>query len=150
MSYELAVTNTKIFMETCRLAGFEIALDKSMQPTAASGRVKYLGFLIDSGSMTISLPSDKIEKADNFLIGLKLGCSHTVKYWAQFRGYFISLKPALGNRVFISTRAIANAVARHVVKFGWGGKKKLKLSKLMWSGILYCLLYTSPSPRDRG
>jgi hypothetical protein len=59
-SYSLAWRDLRVFGQLLQLAGFLLHKDKSVyEPTQ---EIKYLGFVINSVTMTISLPNDKEQK----------------------------------------------------------------------------------------
>ena len=46
------------------------------------------------------------------------------------------MEPALGKRVLLATRAVANNVSEHAKRFGWGDKHKLVCTSDMWQGLM--------------
>jgi hypothetical protein len=94
-SWQLAFNNHVLFGNLLQQAGFLLHADKSVsQPTQ---RIKYLGFVIDSTDMTISLPEDKVKRLRNAtkkaLREIDSKRVSTVRVAAKTIGFIISSLP---------------------------------------------------------
>ena len=63
--------------------------------------------------MRIFATKGKLNRLEEMISGVKVGMLKTVKQWAQVRGFIVSLVPALGKRLLLCSRALANDVAAH-------------------------------------
>jgi hypothetical protein len=95
-AFETALRNLRVLGQLFQLAGFLLHEDKSVsEPTQ---EIKYLGFLIDSRSMTISLPLEKSTKIrESLQQALRDADSQTpwtVRKAAQLIGWLLAALPA--------------------------------------------------------
>ena len=58
--------------------------------------------------------------------------------------------PSSTKVVVIGGGVVGCSVAYHLAKFGWKDTILLERDQLTSGTTWHCLLYTSPSPRDRG
>ena len=96
-------------------AGFIISVEKSMKPEEASQVVTYLGFIFNTVEMTLSVSQEKITRAISLLDKVNPNSIFSVKEWAEIRGVFVSMVPALGKRVLLASREIANVVTLSLI-----------------------------------
>ncbi len=112
--------------EVVRKAGWLIAESKS-DGVGDSDRVKkYLGFTIDSKSMTVHCPDEKWQHLQAPLVELFEQQSFPVKVLARSVGQIIALSPSHGPIVQICTRSSFELIQAHVNAYGWAGS-------LQWS-----------------
>ncbi len=95
-SFQQALQDTHVVRSLFQLAGFLLHGDKSVQtPTQ---QIKYLGFVIDSTTMCISLPEEKISRlrtaVRKAIRELNKGRRLTVRIAAKTIGFVISSIPA--------------------------------------------------------
>ena len=93
-NYEKAKRYAKFVRKVFTKAGFIISESKSMKPEDATQEVTYLGFIINSISMTISASKEKLTLAKEWLEKGIRQKQMTVRDWAILRGIFVSLVPA--------------------------------------------------------
>jgi hypothetical protein len=95
-SWGLAWRDLRVFGQLLQLAGFLLHADKSVyKPTQV---IKYLGFIIDSRSMTLQLPNDKMQKItralQQALNDATAQVPWTVRQAAQLVGWLLAALPA--------------------------------------------------------
>ena len=88
-------------------AGFVMNEDKSMNPEEAAQQVVYLGFKIDSVSMTLTASLEKMAGFRELSKGVSEKTRLPVRTWAKIRGTATSLAPALGSRAIMCTRSLS-------------------------------------------
>jgi hypothetical protein len=93
-----------------KAAGFVIAEEKSDPLGASAQRKKYLGFLIDTASMTVEVPELKMSRIRKLLEIFLTSNSHKVREIASMVRKLNALEPALGKSVFVGTRLATIAV----------------------------------------
>jgi hypothetical protein len=95
-TFNIAYQNHRIFGNLLQRAGFLLHETKSMSELAQ--RIKYLGFIIDSNSMTISLPADKVTRlraaVRKALKEIDTRRVSTIRIAAKTIGFIISSLPA--------------------------------------------------------
>ena len=121
----LAWKHYQITREVFQKAGFVISVEKSDEFSDVSQQKLYLGFIMDSVTMTASASSDKLSSASAFNCQ-KLSFSHiTVKDLAKVASRLAALRPAFGHLVLLVTRSAYIAIEIHVDIFGWSGYLEL-------------------------
>jgi hypothetical protein len=94
-SFDAGVANTQLFGNLLQQAGFLLHRVKSV--STPTQRIKYLGFIIDSVSMTLSLPDEKVTKLRHAvrkaIRELKKGRQLTVRIAAKTIGFLIAAIP---------------------------------------------------------
>ena len=117
----LAWEHYQVTRDVFRKAGFVISVEKSDEFSDISQQKLYLGFIMDSVTMTASASADKLSSMSSFICH-KLSCSRiSVKDLARIAGRLASLRPALGPLVLLVTRSSYAAIESHVDSFGWSG-----------------------------
>ena len=117
----LAWEHYQITRDVFRKAGFVISAEKSDEFSDISQQKLYLGFIMDSVSMTASASPDKLSSVSSFITA-KLSLPRiSVKDLAKIAGRLAALKPALGYFVLLVTRSSYTAIEAHVSRFGWSG-----------------------------
>ncbi len=111
----------KVF-EVVQKAGWQIAWDKSDGPLEGAQTKKYLGFLLNSDSMTVKYPQEKLSEVLNRIENHIKNYSIPVKQLASLLGKIISLSPSHGAIVRICTRSGYIMLETHVNQFGWVGQ----------------------------
>ena len=112
--------------DVIRKAGWQLAEDKSDGPLEGAKLKKYLGFLIDSDSMLVSVPDSKLRDVVAFATE-SLTCSVLpIKKLSSLLGKIIALLPSHGSMVRICTRSGYIMLESHVALHGWQGS-------VMWS-----------------
>jgi hypothetical protein len=107
-------------LDTLQAAGFRVAMDKSNAVGTASCRIEYLGLIIDSRAMTISVPPAKMAEVRSVLKSLLAKSKVTVRELSSVVGKVVALEPATGPSVLVGTRMASNLVAETSRKYGWG------------------------------
>jgi hypothetical protein len=79
-------------------------VEKSDVFGASSQRKEYLGFLIDTVTMTVEVPEAKLDRISHLLKRLLHSNSHKVRKAASMLGKLNALELALGKAVFVGTR----------------------------------------------
>jgi hypothetical protein len=123
----------EITLNLFKSAGFIFAEEKSDPIGASAQRKEYLGFLIDTASMTVEVPELKMLRIRKLLELFLTSNSHKVREIASMVGKLNALEPALGKSVFVGTRlaTIAVVIATEVSdatkrrKNPWESKLKL-------------------------
>jgi hypothetical protein len=95
----------------------------------------YLGFLIDTATMSVEVPGPKLDRISELLKKFLLSNSHKAREITSVLGKLNALEPALGKAVFVGTllATMAVIVATEVSeaeirwKSPWGGEKVLIL-----------------------
>ena len=117
----LAWKHYQITRDVFKKAVFVISVEKSDEFSDISQQKLYLGFIMDSVTMSASASSDKLSSVFSF-IKQKLSCSRiSVKDLARIAGRLASLRPAFGPLVLLVTRSTYAAIESHVDSFGWSG-----------------------------
>ena len=107
-------------LQVLEAAGFIVATEKTDKPEDASQRKEYLGFIIDSTSMTVSAPDSKIQECRSLLIETVREHETKAKRLAKVIGKAISLQIATGPVVQLLTRAAQAELAETVEASLWG------------------------------
>ncbi len=95
-TYDIAWRDFRVFGQLLQLAGFLLHEDKSVsEPTQV---IKYLGFFIDSRTMTISLPAEKEERLrSNLQLAIQdaqAGVPWEIRRAARLIGWLLAALPA--------------------------------------------------------
>jgi hypothetical protein len=94
--FDLASSNTQLVGNLFQQAGFLLHRDKSV--TTPTQQIKYLGFIIDSLTLCISLPDDKVKKlreaVKKAIRELNKQRSLTIRIAAKLVGFVIASLPA--------------------------------------------------------
>ena len=117
----LAWEHYQITRDVFRRAGFVISVEKSDEFSDVSQRKLYLGFIMDSVSMTASASAEKLESVTRFIEEKLRRPKISVKDLAKVAGRLAALRPAFGYLVLLVTRSAYAAIEMHVDKFGWSG-----------------------------
>ena len=117
----LAWEHYQITKNVFRQAGFVISAEKSDEFSDISQRKLYLGFIMDSVSMTASASSEKLSSVITFVRDKMSFSRISVKDMAKVAGRLAALRPALGHFVLLVTRSAYAAIEQHVECFGWSG-----------------------------
>jgi hypothetical protein len=107
-------------LDTLQAAGFQVAMDKSNTVGTASCRIEYLGLIMDSRAMTISVPPAKMAEVRSVLKSLLTKSKVTVRELSSVVGKVVALQPATGPSVLVGTRMASNLVAETSRKYGLG------------------------------
>jgi hypothetical protein len=84
-------------------AGFTVAEEKSDPIGPSSQRKVYLGFLIDTLTMTVEVPAAKLTRIIDLLKAFLTSSQHKVRQVASMIAKLNALEPALGKSVFVDT-----------------------------------------------
>ena len=111
-------------------AGFKLALDKSDTVNDIAQSKEYLGFILDSTSMTVHVPDSKLTRVQDALAAelSAAGSWRKAKEVASTVGRLIALEPALGPVVQLLTRVVQRDLLATVEIGGWS--TSLKVSTL--------------------
>jgi hypothetical protein len=109
-------------LDTLKAAGFMIAMNKSHAIGTASCRIEYLGLIIDSKAMTISVPPAKMAEVRAGVRNILDKTQVTIRELSSVVGKVFALEPATGPSVMVETRMASNLVAETSRKYGWGLK----------------------------
>jgi hypothetical protein len=97
-------------LETFEAAGFTIAYEKSDRPGQSDTKKEYLGFCIDSKTMTIHVPEAKLTRVKGILKTFLAKPVGKVREVASVIGKLIALEPALGKSILVGTRLATIAI----------------------------------------
>jgi hypothetical protein len=105
-------------------AGWIVEINKSDQEFESSQRKEYLGFIIDTIQMTVSLTPDKKQNLVNTVAETLKACQKPIKakQLAKCAGKMIATEPALGRLPLITARPIYSEMEPQVEKWGWSTK----------------------------
>jgi hypothetical protein len=98
-------------LDTLKAAGFMIAMNKSHAIGTASCRIEYLGLIIDSKAMTISIPPAKMAEVRAGVRNILDKTQVTIRELSSVVGKVFALEPATGPSVMVETRMASNLVA---------------------------------------
>jgi hypothetical protein len=84
-------------------AGFTVAEEKSDPIGPSSQRKVYLGFLIDTLTMTVEVPAAKLTRIIDLLKAFLTSSQHKVRQVASMIAKLNALEPVLGKSVFVDT-----------------------------------------------
>ncbi len=111
----------KFVYDAIAKAGWVLAENKSDGPLEAARKKRYLGFDIDSTTMSVTCPDYKLDKV-NSLIDSTLECHLLpVRSLARLLGNIIALLPSHGAIARICTRSGYAGLEDHTTRFGWSG-----------------------------
>lgn len=110
---------------TIAQAGWSIEKEKSDKKDEAGRIKKYLGFLINSESMTVSATDDKLNKVADKLDQVLNANTVRVKDLAALLGLIASLEHSHEFLARVSTRSGYSMIANHTEAFGWIGRLTL-------------------------
>ena len=117
---ELCVQQLQEMLSIWTRAGFVIAVDKTDTAESISQTKAYLGFVIDSASMTVSASDRKLSSVQGAIGALLLHPSSVpAKELASVIGKVIALEPAFGPLVHLLTRTAQQELAVTVQTKGW-------------------------------
>jgi hypothetical protein len=102
-------------------AGWAIETDKSDGCGAANQEKKYLGFLINSATLTVAATPEKIAKIVSLIREVLRMSKIPIRRLASMMGNIIALEPSHGMLARVTTRSGYLALAEHVEKEGWKG-----------------------------
>jgi hypothetical protein len=102
-------------------AGFPVAAEKSDALGNSARRKEYLGFIIDTETLTVQVLKPKMDRIKGILAKFLETPKHKVRAVASVLGKLISLEPALGKSVLVGTRLATITGGRHR---GYRGFKK--------------------------
>ena len=117
----LAWEHYQVTRDVFRRAGFVISAEKSDEFSDISQQKLYLGFIMDSVSMTASASVEKLSSVTSFIRQKLTHSRISVKDLAKVAGRLAALRPAFGYLVLLVTRSAYAAIEMHVDKFGWSG-----------------------------
>lgn len=112
-----------MLLENC---GWQLARDKSDKMEDVSQIKPYLGFIIDSSSMIVTISGEKIQRFRTALTGILGVGPQKVKEVASITGMMESFRPAFGPIVQICARSSFGWIARLVDGVGWQGSGMLE------------------------
>jgi hypothetical protein len=92
-------------------AGFVIAIEKSDRVGDSSQRKEYLGFIIDTSTLTVEVPQQKLLRVKPILDLFLATPRHKVRDIASVVGKLNALEPDFGKAIFVATRLATIAVA---------------------------------------
>ncbi len=107
--------------DVVRKAGWQIAETKSDGEGESHTEKVYLGFCIDTVTMTVSYPAEKWLALVKLLLAASSHRSVQVKVLAQLVGKVVALLPSHGQIVRICTRSSYDLLHSHVRVHGWSG-----------------------------
>jgi hypothetical protein len=88
---------------TFEKAGFVISREKSDFFGSSSQRKEYLGFTIDTATLTVEVPKPNLDRIRKLLKTFWMSPRHKVREVASILGKLISLEPALGRSIMVCT-----------------------------------------------
>ena len=100
----------KLLLSDLTRAGFIVNLKKSVWiPT---NRIQFLGFSVDTNQMTYTVPDKKLEVFLNLASRILKSGKASAKDISRVTGRLISMQPALGKIVFLTTRCMYAFLAK--------------------------------------
>jgi hypothetical protein len=127
-SKEQAKSDAMLAYSTITKAGWAIEKAKSDDPEDGNTSKSYLGFIIDSKAMTVTLPSLKLEKIKVDIKELLERQTVPVKHLAAILGRIIATEPSHGMLARVATRSGYALIAQHTETYGWRGQLALSES----------------------
>ena len=124
---EQTAARLKFVIETFQKAGWVVAMQKSDTFESVSQAKKYLGFRIESRTMTLHAEDDKIDAVRKDIEEILQKDSPPIKELAQVAGRIISLLPAVGPICSLLTRSAYFLITFVTRRWGW------KSGKVRWS-----------------
>lgn len=107
--------------ELVQNAGWHVNWSKSDKTGESSQVKKYLGFSIDTRSMTVSYPENKWNDLRQFILNALEKPTIEAKILAKLLGRVVALLPSHGTSVRICTRSGYGLLDQHVRLRGWQG-----------------------------
>ena len=117
----LAWKHYQITREVFRKAGFVISVEKSDEFSDISQQKMYLGFIMDSVTMSATASTGKLDSVMSFVREKIAAPRISIKDLAKIAGRLAALRPAFGNLVLLVTRSAYRAIEIHVDQYGWSG-----------------------------
>jgi hypothetical protein len=111
--------------EILKSSGWVVERKKSDNTEDVSQTKKYLGFIIDTKSMKVSVTSEKLNDISKLIKDNLTKEEVEVKILAKILGKIVSLKPSHGPLARICTRSGYLDIDEHVRVRGWKGKLRL-------------------------
>ena len=124
-SHHEAGCKHQFILDSLTSAGMVIAPDKTDKPSTASQKAQYLGFIIDSKSMTVSASTSKLERVKSLALSALGKQNVPTRHLAQLIGKMVSLLPALGTFTRLLTRSLQKAMQEQVELDAYRGKTTL-------------------------
>lgn len=129
-SREEAEKNLRFVYKTIEKAGWIIEREKSDRISDISCQKNYLGFEINTISMTVASTEERINKIRELIIeSLRCGEKIHVKALAQVLGKIISMKPSHGKIVNICTKSSYRDLQKGVEERGWSRNNFVAMSE---------------------
>jgi hypothetical protein len=100
----------RLTIATFMKAGLVVAVEKSDKFDSSAQRKEYLGFIIDTGTMSVEVPELKMKRVKSILLTFLKSPKHKVREVASVLGKLIALEPALGKSVLVGTRLATIAI----------------------------------------
>ena len=157
LTRELCAQHLELVLSIWRRAGFVIAAEKTDTEDSISQKKSYLGFVIDTKTMTVEASERKLTSVKHAIDSLLLHPGPApAKEVASVIGKMAALEPAFGTVVQLLSRTAQQELAVAVDKGSWrsrvplsdGTKRCFSEFADTMTHLNGCLLYTSPSPRD--
>ena len=123
-SLDLLAQHFSLTVSVFERAGFVVAADKSDTRADFSQRKLFLGFIMDSVSMTASASSEKISSVKKFIADL-ISCSPgpvPIRELAKAAGKLAALQSAFGPFVLLASRSAYYQIAVHTETHGWSSR----------------------------
>jgi hypothetical protein len=87
-----------------------VAVEKSDKFNSSAKRKEYLGFIINTETMSVKVPELKMKRVKSILLAFLKSPKHKVREVASVLGKLIALEPALGKSVLVGTRLATIAI----------------------------------------
>lgn len=117
--------------KTCESAGFVLSPEKCTTEKDVSQSVKYIGFIFDSLSMTISVDEDKMaackEKLEDLISATDGGKTRSAREVASAVGTVVSMTAGIGQMGLLMVRRTQSELSRFVEAHSWS--RHMLLSK---------------------
>ena len=116
----IVIAQLEFVLETLKNAGFVISKDKTDSAESVSQVKLYLGFVIDSTTMTLQVSEEKLQDLKNTLWAVATAAGRQkAKTIAKAIGKLIAAEPAMGPIVQLLTRVAQSELAGATEQFGW-------------------------------
>ena len=122
----IVIAHLAFVLDALRQAGFVISEDKTDSADTVSQIKLYLGFVVDSRTMTLRITEEKLRDVRQALeVVTKAEGSVRAKRVAKAIGKLIAAEPALGPTVQLLSRAAQSELAAATEQAGWGAQLQL-------------------------
>jgi len=139
--------NRLMVYEVLTKAGWQISLEKSDGPGEAATVKEYLGFVIDTTKMQVSISEEKLLKIERVIKEALEQKVLPINTLSKVQGKIIALIPSHGFFARVASKSGYNLIENHTREFGWKGRVLLDQSTLdEWSFFAHNIRAANGSP----